>query len=72
MVDNFVTATRTMNKTVFANAGLINTSLQNASDNAREYSRIGINAAKNINETVNEISKIGISVIEQTPATRRS
>jgi hypothetical protein len=72
MVDNFVTATRTMNKTVFANAGLINTSLQQASDNAREYSRIGINAAKNIHETANELSKIGMSVIEQTPATRRS
>jgi hypothetical protein len=72
MVDNFVTATRTMNKTVFANAGLINTSLQQACDNAREYSRIGINAAKNIHETANELSKIGMSVIEQTPATRRS
>jgi hypothetical protein len=72
MVDNFVTATRMMNKTVFANAGLINTSLQQASDNAREYSRIGINAAKNIHETASEISKIGMSVIEQTPATRRS
>src|ERR687897_2351911 len=56
MVDNFVTATRMVNKTVFANAGLINTSLQQASDNAREYSRIGINAAKNIHETANEIS----------------
>ena len=72
MVDNFVTATRMMNKTVFANAGLINTSLQQASDNAREYSRIGINAAKNIHETANEISKLGMSVIEQTSATRRS
>jgi vacuolar-type H+-ATPase subunit E/Vma4 len=72
MVDNFVTATRTMNKTVFANAGLINTSLQQASDNAREYSRIGINAAKNIHETANEISKIGMCVVEQTSATRRS
>jgi hypothetical protein len=72
MIDNFVTATRMMNKTVFGNAGLINTSLQQASDNAREYSRIGISAAKNIHETANEISKIGMSVIEQTPATRRS
>ena len=72
MVDNFVTATRMMNKMVFGNAGLINTSLQQASDNAREYSRIGINAAKNIHDTANEISKIGMSVIEQTPATRTS
>jgi len=61
-----------VNKTVFANAGLINTSLQQASDNAREYSRIGINAAKNIHETANELAKIGVSVVEQTATIRRS
>ena len=72
MVDNFVTATRMVNKTVFANAGLINTSLQQASDNAREYSRIGINAAKNIHEAANEIAKIGVSVVEQTATVRRN
>ena len=72
MVDNFVTATRMVNKMVFANAGLVNTSLQRASDNAREYSRIGINAAKNIHEAANEMAKIGVSVVEQTATIRRS
>jgi hypothetical protein len=72
MVDSFVKATRMMNKTVFTNAGLVNTSLQHASDNAREYSRIGTNAAKNIHETANEIAKIGVSVAEQTSTIRRS
>jgi hypothetical protein len=72
MVDNFVTVTRMVNKTVFANAGLINTSLQQASNNAMEYSRIGINAAKNIHEMANEIAKIGVSIVESTPTVRRS
>jgi hypothetical protein len=72
MVDNFVTVTRMVNKTVFANAELINTSLQQASNNAMEYSRIGINAAKNIHEMANEIAKIGASVVESTPTVRRS
>jgi hypothetical protein len=66
LVDNFVTATRLVNKTVFANAGLINASLQQASNNAREYSRIGVNAAKNVHETANELAKIGLSVVETT------
>jgi hypothetical protein len=72
LVDNFVTVTRMVNKTVFANAGLINTSLQQASNNAMEYSRIGINAARNIHETANEIAKMGVSVIQSTPTVRRS
>src|SRR5918999_4476632 len=72
VVDNFVTVTRMVNKTVFANAELINTSSQQASNNAMEYSRIGINAAKNIHEMANEIAKIGASVVESTPIVRRS
>jgi hypothetical protein len=71
MIDNFVTATRLINKTVSANAGLINASLQQASNNAREYSRIGVNAAKNVHETANELAKIGISVVEYTTAATR-
>jgi hypothetical protein len=71
LVENFVTATRLVNKTIFANTGLINTSLQQASNNAREYSRIGVNAAKNVHETANELARIGLSAIQQ-PATIRS
>ena len=71
LVDNFVTATRLVNKTVFANTGLINASLQQASNNAREYSRIGVNAAKNVHETANELARIGLSSVQQ-PTTIRS
>jgi hypothetical protein len=66
LVDNFVTATRLVNKTVFANAGLINASLQQAGNNAREYSRIGVNAAKNVHEAANEIAKIGLTAVQST------
>jgi hypothetical protein len=72
LVENFVTATRLMNKTVFTNMALLNASLQQVSNNAREYSRIGVNAAKNVHETANEMAKIGLSVAESTAATRRS
>ena len=70
-VDNFVTATRLANRTVFANAELINTSLQQARNNAREYSRIGVNAAKNFHEAANEVARIGFSAVEPTVSTQR-
>ncbi len=62
VADNFVTAARLANRTVFANVELINTSLQQARNNAREYSRIGVNAAKNFHEATNEVAKIGFSL----------
>lgn len=70
VVDNFVTATRLANKTVFTNAELINTSFQ-ARNNVREYSRIGVSAAKNIHQAANELTKIGLSVVESTTIQRR-
>jgi hypothetical protein len=66
LVDNFVTATRLMNKTVVANAGLVNASFQQAGNNTREYSRIGVNAAKNVHEAANEMAKIGLSTVQAT------
>ena len=66
IVDNFVTATRLANKTIFANAELINTSLQQTRNNVREFSKIGVNAAKNIHQTTNEFSTIGLSAVQST------
>jgi hypothetical protein len=57
IVDNFVTATRLANKAVFANTELVNTSFQQARNNVREFSRIGVTAAKNFHQTANEIEK---------------
>ena len=65
IVDHFVTVTRLVNKTIFANAGLITSSLQQLSNNAMEFSRLGINA-KNVHETSSEIAKIGFSAIKPT------
>src|ERR671924_1015425 len=66
MVDNFVTATRLANKTAFANAELINTSLQQTRNNFREFSKIGVTAVKNINQTANEFATIGMSAVQST------
>ena len=71
VVDNFVTATRLANKTVFTNAELINTSFQQARNNLREYSRIGVSAAKNIHQAANDLTKIGLSVVESASIQRR-
>jgi hypothetical protein len=67
MVNNFVTATRIANKTVFANAELINTSLQQTRDNVRELSKIGVTAVKNGHQT----ARIGISAVQSTLAAGR-
>ena len=64
MVDNFVTSTRLANKTVFANAELINTSFQRARNNMREFSKIGVSAAKNIHQATNEFATIGMSTVQ--------
>jgi hypothetical protein len=65
VVDNYITTTRLANKAAFAHAELINTSIQQVSNHAREYSRIGINAAKNYHEAATEVTKIGISAVQQ-------
>jgi septal ring factor EnvC (AmiA/AmiB activator) len=67
MFDNFVTAGRLANKTVFANAELINTSFQQARNNVREFSRIGVTAARNIHQASNELATIGISTVQSMP-----
>jgi hypothetical protein len=65
VVDHYITTTRLANKAAFTHAELINTSLQQVGNHAREYSRIGINAAKNFHEAASEVTKIGISSVQQ-------
>ena len=72
IVDNLVTATRLANKAVFANAELINMSLQQTRSTAMEFSKIGVNAAKNIHQTANEFATTGMSAVQSTvPLERR-
>jgi hypothetical protein len=49
--DNTIAATRLVNNTIFANLEVFKTSVQNARDNAKELSRIGVNAAKAFEHT---------------------
>ena len=65
VADNYITTTRLASKAAFTHAELINTSLQQVGNHAREYSRIGINAAKNFHEAASEVTKIGISAVQQ-------
>ena len=46
LVDNTIAATRVANNAVFANMEAFKTSVQNARDNVREFSRIGVNSAR--------------------------
>ena len=49
--DNAVAATRLLNNTIFANLEAFKTSVQNARDNVKEFSRLGVNAAKAFEQT---------------------
>ena len=48
--DNAIAATRLLNNTIFANLEAFKTSVQNARDNSKEFSRISVNAAKAFGE----------------------
>lgn len=62
--DNVISATRLTNNAVSANMELFSTALQQTKDNSKEFSRLGINAAKVFNEASNEIATTGISAVE--------
>ena len=57
--DYTVAATRLVNNTIFANMEAFKTSMQNAKDNAKEFSRIGVNAAKTFEHTAREVDRSG-------------
>ena len=50
LADNTVVATRLVNNTIFANLEAFKTSVQNARDNAKEFSRIGVNTARTVEQ----------------------
>ena len=70
IVDNFVTASRLANKSVFVSADLINTSFQQARNNMREFSKIGVTAAKNIHQATNDFATIGMSTVQSIGRTQ--
>jgi hypothetical protein len=54
--DNVVSATRLTNNAISTNIGLASTVLQQTKDNSKEFSRLGVNAARVYNETSKEIA----------------
>jgi hypothetical protein len=62
LADNTIAATRLVNNTMFANMEAFKTSMQNAKDNAKEFSRIGVNTAKTFEHTAREVDRSGNTV----------
>ena len=62
--DNVISVTRLTNNAVSANMELFSTALQQTKDNSKEFSRLGINAAKVFNEASNEIATTGFTAVE--------
>ena len=55
--DNTIAATKLVNNTMFANLEVFKTSVQNARDNVKEFSRIGVNSAKTLEEASRDTTK---------------
>jgi hypothetical protein len=54
--DNTIAVTKLVNNAVFANLEAFKTSVQTARDNVKEFSRIGVNSAKTLEQTSRDIS----------------
>src|SRR5919106_164727 len=60
--DNTIAATRLVNNAIFANMDAFKTSIQHAKENAKEFSRIGVNAAKTFEQTSRDADRSGNTV----------
>jgi hypothetical protein len=63
-VNNFIAVTRLANTTLFANAELFNTSLQQTRDSAKEFSKIGVNAVNAFHQAASDIATTGFSALQ--------
>jgi small-conductance mechanosensitive channel len=62
IADNTIAATRLVNNAIFANMDAFKTSIQHAKENAKEFSRIGVNAAKTFEQTTRDADRSGNTV----------
>jgi hypothetical protein len=69
--DNVVSATRLTNNAISTNIGLASTVLQQTKDNSKEFSRLGINAARVLNETSKDIANSSLSQLESAESRQR-
>ena len=59
--DNTIAATRVINNAIFANFEVFKTSVQNTRDNVKEWSRVGVNAAKTFEQVSRDNTAATIS-----------
>jgi hypothetical protein len=69
--DNVVSATRLTNNAISTNMGLASTVLQQTKDNSKEFSRLGVNAARILNEASNDIANSSLSQVDATASRQR-
>jgi hypothetical protein len=69
--DNVVSATRLTNNAISTNIGLASTVLQQTKDTSKEFSRIGINAARVFNEASKDIANLSLSQLESAELRQR-
>ena len=55
--DNTIAVTKLVNNAVFANLEAFKTSVQTARDNVKEFSRIGVNSAKTLEQASRDTTK---------------
>jgi vacuolar-type H+-ATPase subunit H len=68
--DNVITATRLTNNAISANMEQFSTALQHTKDNSKEFSRLGVNAAKVFHEATSDVATIGFSAANLVPSPR--
>lgn len=69
--DNVVSATRLTNNAISTNMGLASTVLQQTKDNSKEFSRLGVNAARILNEASNDITNSSLSQVDTAASRQR-
>jgi hypothetical protein len=71
-VDSVISATRLTNNAISTNLGLASTVLQQTKDNSKEFSKLGVNAARVLNETSKDIANSSLSQLESAESRQRS
>ena len=68
--DNVIAATKLINNAFSTSMVLFGTALQQTKDNTKEFSRLGVNAAKVFHEASNDLVTIGFSAAKTVPSSR--
>jgi hypothetical protein len=69
--DNIITATRLTNNSISANMEVFSTAMQQTKDNSKEFSKIGVSAAKAFHEASNNIATTGFFAAETATRQQR-